>query len=185
MQTKYYENRTDSESSRDGINLNQKENKMDVFPQIKEFLDQHTVEYKVIEHPPTKTSEESALHRGEPLKIGAKALVVKIDTAFHLFIIPANRKLDTKKIKMLFNSKSLRFATPEELMQLTGLVPGSVPPFGNLLKIPMMVDKALLEEEYMAFNAGLLTTSIKMKVQDYVRILQPRMEEISLLEVKG
>ncbi len=154
---------------------------MEVFQKIKELFDQHQIEYKVINHPPTKTSEESAFHRGEPLKIGAKALVVKIDEMFHLLVIPADRKLDTKKIKVLFHSKSLRFATPEELMQLTSLVPGSIPPFGNILKIPMIVDKALLEEEYMAFNAGLLTTSIKMKVQDYVNILKPKMEEISLM----
>ncbi len=145
-----------------------------IFERIKELLDEKKVVYQIKDHPPTYTSEESARHRGEPLKIGAKAMTLKTDAEFIMAVLPADRKIDSNAIKKIFNSKNLRFATKEELCELTGLVPGAVPPFGSLFDIPMIVDKAFLEEEFMAFNAGSLEKSIKMKVKDYIRLVQPK-----------
>ena len=152
---------------------------MALFDIIKQLLDEHSIWYLIKHHPPTTTSEDSARERGEPLKIGAKALLVKDDTHFVLLVLPANRKLDTKKVKKILGSRNLRFASPEELKQLTGCEKGAVPPFGNLLGVDMIVDQAQFEEEFMAFNAGSLETSIKMKSAGYRQLVQPRVEEIS------
>ncbi|MBI2146120.1 hypothetical protein HYU22_02160 [Candidatus Woesearchaeota archaeon] len=152
---------------------------MSLFQKIKEFLDQHQVNYKVIEHSPTPTSEDSARLRGEPLKIGAKALVLKTDDSFLIVVIPANCKLDTKKLKKILHTRNLRFATPDELHEKTGCEKGAVPPFGELVGLPIIVDGALFEEEYMAFNAGSLEKSIKMKTADYQKIIQPRVDSFS------
>ncbi len=149
-----------------------------VFEKIKSLLDENNIDYIVKEHPPTRTSQESALHRGEPLKIGAKALLVKGKDGFVLCVIPADQKLDTKKVKKIIKSKNLRFATIDELDELTGLVPGSVPPFGSILKIKMIVDAKQFEEEWMAFNAGSLEISIKMKTKDYRKIVEPETVDI-------
>ena len=154
--------------------------KENIFEKITELLAKHIIQYQVKEHLPTRTSEESAWHRGEPLKIGAKAMVMKTDTQFILAVLPADRKIDSARLKQALNTRNLRFATTEELLELTGLVPGAIPPFGSLFNLPMIVDKALLEEEYMAFNAGSLEKSIKMKVKDYVDVVTPRIEEFSI-----
>ena len=67
--------------------------------------------------------------------------------------------------------KKLRFADAAELAKLTGLVPGSVPPFGPpVLDLPLVADPALLENDRVAFNAGSLTTSIIMASADYHRV---------------
>ncbi len=151
-----------------------------VFERIQELLDENHVSYQIKEHPPTRTSEESALHRGEPLKIGAKAMILKTDQEFVMAVLPADRKIDSSAVKGLFTTKNLRFASKEELVELTGLVPGAIPPLGMLFNIPMIVDKVLLKEENMAFNAGSLEKSIKMKTKDYVNIVKPRMENFSI-----
>ncbi len=145
---------------------------MTIFQKIVALLDEHHVQYQIINHPPTYTSEESAHYRGEPLKIGAKAMVLKVDSGFIMAVLPADRKIDSKKLKEILNSTSLRFATPQELLTSTGLVPGAVPPFGSLFEMKMIVDAALFEEECMAFNAGSLEKSIKMKTTDYQIIVQ-------------
>ena len=77
------------------------------------------------------------------------------------------------------NSKNLRFATPEELKEMAGVEKGAVPPFGPLFGVEMIVDTTLFENEFMAFNAGSLETSIKMRTEDYKRIVNPRVEEIT------
>ena len=149
---------------------------MVIFTHIKEQLDKAAIPYQIMHHPPTYTSEQSAEYRGEPLSVGAKAIVYKIEKAFYLFVMPADRKIETKKVKQYFKdqgkrAKKSRFATADELMELTGLVPGSVPPFGNpILPFTLFVDQSILENEKVAFNAGSLTDSIIMNRADYLNI---------------
>src|SRR4051812_4710347 len=102
-----------------------------VLDQIRELLTREGVQFKEISHAPTHTSEESARVRGESLTVGAKALLLKTDVLFRLFVLPADRQLDAKKVKQQLGVRGVRFATKEELLELTGLVPGAVPPFGQ------------------------------------------------------
>jgi len=139
------------------------------------LLTREGVSYRTLHHEPTFTSEDSARVRGEDVRIGGKALVVKVGEDFRLFVVSAARKLDSLAIKEHFAVKKIRFASPEELLQLTGLVPGSIPPFGKpLLPFELFVDPSILDNERIAFNAGSLTDSIIMPVVDYLRIARPR-----------
>jgi Ala-tRNA(Pro) deacylase len=138
------------------------------------LLTREGVSYRTLHHAPTLTSEDSARARGEDVRIGGKALVVKVGEDFRLFVLSAARKLDSLAIKQRFGVKKIRFASPEELLQLTGLVPGSVPPFGKpFLPFELFVDASILDNESIAFNAGSLTDSIIMPVVDYLRIARP------------
>src|SRR5665213_963950 len=108
---------------------------------IREWLLREGVVFREVHHAPTRTSEESALARGEQLRIGGKALLIKVDAEFRLFVLSADRKLDSAAIRAHFQAKKTRFASPQELLQLTCLVPGSVPPFGApILPFPLYTD---------------------------------------------
>jgi len=142
-----------------------------VLENIRNWLRTSGVAFREAHHEPTRTSEESAKARGEELRIGGKALLIKVDSTFRLFVLSADRKLDSGAIKQYFGAKKTRFATPEELMEMTGLVPGSVPPFGTpILPFPLYVDPSVLENPRVAFNAGSLTDSIIIAIGDYQRI---------------
>jgi Ala-tRNA(Pro) deacylase len=139
--------------------------------QIRAWLTSEGVPFREVHHEPTRTSEDSARARGEELRVGGKALLIKVDSAFRLFVLSADRKLDSAAIKQRFGAKKTRFATPEELAGLTALVPGSVPPFGQpILPFPLFVDPSVFENERIAFNAGSLTDSIVMPIEDYRRL---------------
>ena len=142
-----------------------------VLEAIRAFLNTHGVAFVEKQHEPTFTSEESARARGESLSIGAKALVVKADAWYRLLVVPADRKLDSQAVKRHFGAKKLRFANAVELLELTGLAPGSVPPFGEpILPLELWADPALGKNEKIGFNAGSLTTSIVMSLDDYRRV---------------
>jgi prolyl-tRNA editing enzyme YbaK/EbsC (Cys-tRNA(Pro) deacylase) len=59
---------------------------------------------------------------------------------------------------------------------MTGLVPGSVPPFGPpLLPFELFADEAVgTRYDRVAFNAGSLTNSIIMSTSDWVAIARPQ-----------
>jgi Ala-tRNA(Pro) deacylase len=148
--------------------------KMSIFEKIKQHLDDNGIEYRTLHHEPTTTSEASAKVRGEDLKIGGKALVMKIGDEFKLFILSASLKVDSKKIKSYFNIKKTRFADSDELKALTGLVPGSVPPFGRpILDLDLFVDRSIMANDRIAFNAGSLTDSIIMATDDFIKMAKP------------
>ena len=130
--------------------------------------------FRHIEHEPTPTSEDSARARGEELITGAKALVLKVDDRFVNLVLRPTRRLNSPATRRALGAKKLRFATPEELLELTGLVPGSVPPFGApFFDLPLHVDDSIAEHDRVAFNAGDLCHSIVMETEDYLRVASP------------
>jgi Ala-tRNA(Pro) deacylase len=143
---------------------------MTVFERVEDKLRQAAVPYNVTRHAPVFTSEEAAAVRGTPLSSGAKALVVKAGEAFALLVLPADRKLDSKSARVNLGVKALRFATAEEVERLTGLKPGSIPPFGSLFGLPTYCDPALGENVAINFNAGDHAISVHMAYSDYGQV---------------
>ncbi len=142
------------------------------FAEICRLLDARGIPYRTVHHGPTYTSEESAKARGEEVKIGGKAIVMKVDDSFKLFVLSAVLKVDSKRLKERFKAKSIRFATKEELFELTGLVPGSVPPFGPpVIPLDLYLDTSIAENEKIAFNAGSLTDSVILSTADYLSVV--------------
>ncbi len=143
---------------------------------IRHHLHEAGIDFREVQHQPTRTSEESAAARGEPLNVGAKALLLKTDDVFQLFVLPADRKLDSTAIRRHLGVRRTRFASVEELHELVGLVPGAVPPFGEpILPFTLYADETVgTETNRVAFNAGLLTHSIIMAATDWQTIARPK-----------
>lgn len=158
----------------------------EVFLKIEKLLKENNVEFRVMEHEPTRTSEDAAkvrekfidLSREEILKSGAKAMIVKSKDKYYQLVISAARKIDFKKVKKIIGN--VRFATEEEVEKITDCIPGSVPPFGNLFGLAVYVDPYLLEQENIDFNAGELTKSIFMNTSDWVKLVKPTVKEFGL-----
>ena len=153
---------------------------MTVLEAIRQLLETEQVEFRELHHEPTYTSADAARVRGEELRNGGKALLMKVNGDFSLFVLPAERRVHSAQIRKQLGTRRMRFATPEELRQLTaeeghpGLVPGSVPPFGKpILPFPLYVDNGIQENERIAFNAGSLTDSVIMSVHDYLEVARP------------
>lgn len=145
----------------------------EVFKKIKQLLDDSKTNYRVIEHEPVQTSEQSAKIRGTKLEQGAKALVLFGDDKPFLLVLSAAKKADMQKIKTALQVERVRLASPKEVMQLTGLGIGSIPPVGSVLKLKTYLDASLGENTEIAFNAGLLTRSVVMDYAGFIKMEQP------------
>lgn len=136
--------------------------------------------FRVTEHEATKTSEESAQVRGTTLDSGAKAMLLKEGVNFVLAVMSAARKLDSGRFKKLIKVKNLKFASEEEVWNLTKCIPGAVPPFGSLWGIKTYMDESLRAQgDSINFNAGLRTRSIFLSLQDYIEIENPIIGEFT------
>ena len=145
----------------------------EIFVRIEERLQSQGINFKVLDHPPVYTSAEAAAVRGVDLHSGAKALIVKVETQFVMIVLPADFSLQTKAVKQAMNCKNLRFANAEEVLALTNLKPGSIPPFGSLFNLPTCCDSRLGENASINFNAGMHTRSINLAYADYLTVENP------------
>ena len=162
---------------------------MDYHPvvgKIKELIGKNQLWCESFEHEPVRTSEEAAKTRiGYSLKQGAKAMIIRAknnenDKKFVMLVFPADLKFDNNKVKAALQVKDIRFATPEEITQITGGVEiGGVPPFGNLFDIQVFADPKLFLNEKIVFNAGDRRYSIAMKSKDYQKIVNPKVSKIT------
>ncbi|MBU1013745.1 MAG: hypothetical protein KKG99_12135 [Bacteroidetes bacterium] len=142
-----------------------------MFEEIKFWLQSQKIEFALIQHEPTLTSAQSAKARGEDLSIGGKAIIMKVGNDFKIFVLSASKKIDSNAIKKQFGVKKLRFVNSDELKKLTGLTSGAVPPFAKpFFDMDLYIDQSILQNTRIAFNAGSLTNSIILSVDDYIRI---------------
>jgi Ala-tRNA(Pro) deacylase len=150
-----------------------------VLARIETRLSGAGVTYQVLRHPPVYTSEEAAAVRGTSLASGAKALICKADHQFVMFVVPANLRLDSKQARRALGARQLRFATRDEVLELTGLTPGSIPPFGSLFHLPTWCDERLVAEPVINFNAGDHCVSLALAIRDYLQVETPTMGRLA------
>jgi len=89
------------------------------------------------------------------------------------------QRVASKKARAALGVKGTRFGTREEVEQMTGLQPGSIPPFGSLFGLKTYCDPALRDNETINFNAGDHSISVQMSYADYVAAEKPILAAVS------
>jgi prolyl-tRNA editing enzyme YbaK/EbsC (Cys-tRNA(Pro) deacylase) len=155
------------------------------YQDIKKLLQDRQVEFAELTHSPSKTSEESRAVRsqaGYPNAVGAKALLAKLyfkdGDKFATIVLPGEHLLDKDKlIAAIPDLKKIRFATPEEMLALAGVIPGCMPPFAAPIfpDIPILiVATAMQSAEQIGFNAAYLERSVILAGKDYFSAITPQ-----------
>jgi Ala-tRNA(Pro) deacylase len=140
-----------------------------------ELLAASGCDFELLEHASARGAAEAAAARGTPLDLGTKAILFKYGGAFGVFALSAERALSSAAVRRHLHVQRTRFATARELDELTGLVPGEVPPFGEpVLPFPVFADPSVIERESMLFTAGSRRLSVRLRAVDYQRLARPQ-----------
>jgi aspartyl-tRNA synthetase len=155
-----------------GITI-RKKTQEDIYNVIVADLKKHNIPYKSYTHAPVHTSEEAAKVRDTPLSWGAKAIVMYADDKPVMVVVAGDTKIDSKFFKTAFGVKDLRMATAEEVLTVTSVPIGAVPPFGHIFNIPLYMDEKIQANDTVVFNAGLHERSIQLNEKDFEKIAKP------------
>jgi len=148
--------------------------------QVTEFLDKSAVRYEVTKHEPAFTAQQMAAVEHEPGQYVAKPVVVKADGQFLMCVLPACYKIDLDALKSQLGAKSVKLAKEKELGKIFGDCElGAEPPFGNLYDLPTIIDKAMEEDDHIMFQAGTHEKAIRMSMDDYRKLVAPKVLEFS------
>lgn len=152
---------------------------MSILRRLKDYLEREKVPYEVLTHGEAYTAPELAQALHVPGKELAKVVMVKADERFVMTVLPANWKVDLKRLKEVFRTSHARLATEEEFK---GLFPdcelGAMPPFGNLYGLEVYVDRSLTADEEIVFQAGTHREAVKLRYNDFASLVRPAVVEL-------
>jgi len=136
--------------------------------------------YEVTKHEPTYTAQNLAAAEHEPGKFVAKPVIVKADDKYVMCVLAAPNKIDFKALKKQLGAKSVTLADEKEIGRLfPDCALGAEPPFGNLHDLPTVMDKSLEADDHIAFQAGSYEQAIRMSMDDYRKLVDPKVLEFS------
>lgn len=142
---------------------------------LKEFLDSKQVKYIVISHSLAYTAQGIAALAHIPGSDLAKTVIVKLDGALAMAVVPGSRHVDLAKLKLMAGAKSLALASESDFRgRFPGCETGAMPPFGNLYGMPVFADESLAQEYEIAFNAGTHRELVRLAWQDFERLVEPK-----------
>ena len=149
---------------------------------LKDFLDSYSIRYILISHSVAYTAQGIAALAHIPGKELAKTVIVKLDGALAMAVVPASGQVDLPLLRAASGAKSVE---PASEMEFRTAFPecetGAMPPFGNLYGMAVFADESLAQDEEIAFNAGTHRELFRMRWEDYANLVRPRLLKLAAL----
>lgn len=127
---------------------------MSIAKDLKDYLEAHSIDYDLIQHPHTDSSMGTAAAAHVPGDRLAKAVIVKDGDDYLMVVVPSDYHVHLGALHQKLG-RSVGLATEPELASLfPDCNEGAVPPVGGAYGLRAMVDKGLLEQPEVYFEAG-------------------------------
>lgn len=147
---------------------------------LKEFLDSQEVKYLKIVHSRAYTAQEVARSLDVKGHMVAKTVIVFIEGKMAMAVLSANRNIHFDHFRKEIGAKEIILAAEKEFRDaFPDCELGAMPPFGNLYGMEVYVDRHLMEEDDIFFNACTHSELIRMSYQDFERIVKPKVVKLT------
>jgi Ala-tRNA(Pro) deacylase len=147
---------------------------MGIAASIVELLRRERIPYTWFQHKPSYTAQEEAAISHIRGHSWAKVVICMADEQPIEAVLPAHYTVDLEQLRALAGVMTLRLANEEELARLYPDVEvGAMPPFGAVWGRRAFVERCLVGEPEMVFNAGTHTDAIRMHYWDFAELAKP------------
>src|SRR5436305_13746618 len=158
----------------------QQRRRMKMPKRLIDCLDENKISYEIIRHPEAVTAQRIAEAEHVKGRHHAKVVMLKSGGQHLMAVLPAEHLIDLEKLAKIVG-QDVSFESEQEFQSLfPDCAVGAMPPFGNLYGVPTYVDKSLAEEDYIAFEAGTHTETIKVSYRDYEKIVKPQVKDLAI-----
>ena len=141
-------------------------------------LNTSKIHYEILPHANAFTAGMAAAAEHVDRHQQAKVVMVRSQKGSAMAVLPADRKLDLRKLKRIIHEPVVLQSEAEFVPSFPDCDPGAMPPFGNLYGVPTYVDQHLADEDYIVFEAGTYTDAIKIHYGDYERAVKPLVADL-------
>jgi Ala-tRNA(Pro) deacylase len=148
-----------------------------VAERLRNYFDDHSVAYRVIEHRPAGSAREYHAVLGTRYEQMPKAVFLRFEgkdgEGSAILALQANKRADLQRVARLLDAHDVHLGSREQLRQSTGCDWGELPPLGRFFGLPLLFDQDLLSEDELYFNAGSLTMSMAVSPNALEALEQP------------
>jgi Ala-tRNA(Pro) deacylase len=146
---------------------------------LRKLLDEHWIDYDVVEHEDAWTAQRIAAASHVPGRQMAKVVVARErGRGCVMAVLPANARLDLEALGRAMGRHHLQLVSEDELQKLfPDCEIGAMPPFGRLYGIPTWVDACFQRDRPIAFNAGNHHELVRMSYGDWEWAARPIVRE--------
>ncbi len=142
----------------------------DITTQVVTVLDAIGVEYEIIECDPDFADTAAFCEKyGYPVDNCGNAIVVaskREPVQFATCIVKGTSRLDVNKtVRKLMGVPKASFASPEQTVELTGMMIGGVTPFALPPDVPIYADDKLMALDYVILGSGSRSSKVKIVPQ--------------------
>ncbi len=147
------------------------------------LLDEAGIAYQLREYevnPEDLSAETVAAKIGLPAEQVFKTLVIRGErTGVCLAVVLGDAELDLKALARLAADRKMELVPLKEVQSLTGYIRGSVTALGGKKNYPVLLDETAILFDVISVSAGVRGTQILLNPEDYMRVVQAQMGEIS------
>ncbi len=139
---------------------------------VYDLLDSLSVSYKRIDHEPAMTMEicEQIDKTLDAVICKNLFLCNRQQTDFYLLMMPGDKVFKTKDLSAQIGSSRLSFATPENMLSMLDVTPGSASVLSLMndkeKRVKLLIDRDVLQNEYFGCHPCMNTSSLRIKVCD-------------------
>ena len=128
---------------------------MTIASTISQFLDEQSVQYRVIPHAHSHTSRESAHAANVREDQVAKAILLRDSEGLVMAVIPASSSLDLRAVHDETGRNQLEMVPESELGRtFPDCELGALPPLGQAYGVPTLLDSSLGRHDTIYFESG-------------------------------
>lgn len=153
--------------------------RIDKEERVYDLLDQLNIDYQRIDHEETNTMEVCLeIEKNLKSTICKNLFLVNSNKSqYYLLMLKGNKKFKTKVISKQINSSRLSFGSNEKMLEYLDITPGSVSLLGLMndydFKVQLLMDKDLLQDEYLGCHPCINTSSLRIKMKDVFEKIIP------------
>lgn len=115
---------------------------------------------------------------GEAPERVLKTLMVLLDGKPACAILPSDREVAMKKFAAALGGKSAQMMKPTDAERLTGYKVGGISPFGQIKRVPVVIEAAALEHALVYLNGGQRGLQVRLAPGDAVEGLEAVVSQI-------
>ncbi|NLM77239.1 MAG: prolyl-tRNA synthetase associated domain-containing protein [Ruminococcaceae bacterium] len=147
--------------------------------EVLDFLQDKSIAYHLIEHPPALTMNDLAAVDQELGADHPKNLFLcnRQKTVFYLLLMPADKLFKTASVSKQLQVARLSFAGSEHLERLLQTTPGAISPLGLVFDrqhvVQLLVDRSLRDCQNMVFHPCINTASLVVSGRDFFEVFLP------------
>ena len=158
--------------------------------EVYEYLKEKNIWYEVTEHEAVYNMKELSKIEIPYPEADGKNLFVRDDKKrnYYLITVKGDKRVDLKEFKNKNNTRSLSFASENDLKDIMNLIPGAVTPLGilndNSLKVQVYIDREFLNESrIIGVHPNDNTATVWLKVDDLINIIKEHGNHVFIVEL--